>query len=169
MKMTWFQKIWDSEKSGVKLQDLQCLTEEMTFGSSYQFDHISLCPVRLLLHVIDINCGHLRMHKGAVFFSLNRSYLIFGDQTNSQCRHSGPDTPAAEPLDGEGGVGGIMAYMPLDTPLLHVLCCHLLQPSHRRASWRLLTIFMQSMRRVTIFSGSSNERLMKNVIFGWLL
>ena len=62
-----------------------------------------------------------------------------------------------------------MAYMPLDTPLLHVLCCHLLQPSHRRASWRLLTIFMQSMRRVTIFSGSSNERLMKNVIFGWLL
>ena len=42
-------------------------------------------------------------------------------------------------------------YMSLDTPLLHVLCCHLLQPSHRRASWRLLTNFLHSMHRVTIF------------------
>ena len=43
-KCQWKQKLvwknWDSEKLGVKLQ---CLTEEMTFGSSCKFDHISLC------------------------------------------------------------------------------------------------------------------------------
>ena len=42
-------------------------------------------------------------------------------------------------------------YMPLDTPLLHVLCCHLLQPLHKRASWCLLTILLLSKLRVTIF------------------
>ena len=42
-------------------------------------------------------------------------------------------------------------YMSLDTPLLHVLCCHLLQPSHRRASWRLVTNCLHSMHRVSIF------------------
>ena len=63
-----------------------------------------------------------------------------------------------------------------DTPLLQVLCCRLLQPSHKRASWRLLTNFLHVIHRYDIFLESlwavqMNEclEIFRGAFYSWTL
>ena len=65
--------------------------------------------------------------------------------TTVVCKHTKFIVQGGKSLDLQGMSSPDLTaflYMPLDTPLLHILCRHLLQPSHRRASWRLLTNFL---------------------------
>ena len=74
--------------------------------------------------------------------------------TTVVCKHTKFIMQGGKSLDLQGRSSPDLTaflYMPLDTPLLHILCRHLLQPSHRRASWRLLTNFLHLMHRVFSF------------------